>query len=53
MIESERKRLLELCQKIVDAENADPQEMLPLLQQLNELLAERDRRLKSGTPPNG
>jgi len=50
MTESERKRLLEICHKIINAEQLDMKETIPLLRELNELMDERDKRLK-GTPP--
>jgi hypothetical protein len=51
MTEAERARLLDLCYKILNAEhNKDPNVMIVLVQQLNELLDERDRGLK-GNPP--
>jgi hypothetical protein len=51
MTEDERKRLLEICHKIINAEHLAPEETIPLLRQLNELLDERDRRLRDNPPP--
>jgi hypothetical protein len=48
--EAERKQLLELCHKIINAEDSDPNITIGLVHELNELLEDRNKRLK-GKPP--